>query len=363
MTAIIQLQNIQKHFGALDVLTGVTLDFEEGEITAIIGKSGSGKSVLLKIIMGLLQADGGDIYFAGKLLPAMSRAEIKNFRHHVSYMFQNSALFDAMTVMENVGLPLFERRELKRSVIQEKVREKLNQLDLVGVEDKYPAQLSGGMQKRVALARALITDPEIVLFDEPTTGLDPIRKNAVHGMIAHYQQHFKFTGIVVSHEIPDIFYISQKVALLADGKILAVGTPQEIQHSMDTRVTDFIGAVSPISDDAAVIVWHLSGDAAQNAQETEQLQNAVSDLFRRKLPSGTLHVRGPLLFWEMRDTDMKSAQSLCSLLLDVAPTELLTGYNGIRCVAGCVPQAKLDFTMGSNEIFNIASICGTIDLM
>jgi len=363
MTAIIQLNDIEKSFGALKVLTGVTLDLQDGDISAIIGKSGAGKSVLLKIIVGLLQPDAGEISFGGKSFFSMTRNEIRNFRHRVSYMFQNSALFDAMTIMDNIALPLIERRELKKSVIHEKVLETLAQLDLEGVEDKYPAQLSGGMQKRVALARALITDPEIVLFDEPTTGLDPIRKNIVHGMIAHYQKYFKFTGVVVSHEIPDIFYIAQKVALLAGGKIMAQGAPAEIQTSTDPVVRDFIGIVHPISEEKGTILfWQIKNIAQHGAEKIEELQNAIADLFRQKLPAGTLHVRGDFLFWKMPDTNIKNAQSVCSLLLDAASICLPKGYEGIACTSGYAPFTSEIFSIESEKIPANAVVCGTIDL-
>jgi len=202
---LIQLQDVVKTLGANRVLDGVNLNIYRGEITAIIGKSGSGKSVLLKHIIGLHEPDGGAILFDGRLRAAMSPAERKALKKKFSYVFQDTALFDFLNVFENVALPLKERNALSPAEVSRRVRDKLHQLDLHDVELKYPAQLSGGMKKRVALARALVTDPEIVLFDEPTTGLDPIRKNAVHSMILDYQRRFGFTGVVVSHEIPDIF--------------------------------------------------------------------------------------------------------------------------------------------------------------
>jgi phospholipid/cholesterol/gamma-HCH transport system ATP-binding protein len=155
-------------------------------------------------------------------------------------MFQGTALFDSMTIYENIALPLKEKSSLSEAVIRTRVREKMKQLDINEIEEKYPSQLSGGMKKRVALARALVTDPEIVLFDEPTTGLDPIRRNAVHSMIADYQQKFGFTGIIVSHEIPDIFFISQRLAMINEGRIVFEGSPEDIQKSMDPAIVEFI---------------------------------------------------------------------------------------------------------------------------
>ena len=236
----IKLENVCKTFGTNQVLRGINLSLFKGEITTIIGKSGTGKSVLLKHIIGLLTPDSGDILFKGRSLGSMPKKERKALKSKFSYMFQGAALFDSLTVFENIALPLKERSVLKRAKIKKMVLEKLYQLDLNDIEKKYPSQISGGMQKRIALARALITDPEIVLFDEPTTGLDPIRKNAVHRMITDYQQQFGYTGVIVSHEIPDIFYISQRVAMLDQGKIIFEGTPEQIQNCDTPLIRQFI---------------------------------------------------------------------------------------------------------------------------
>lgn len=240
MNNLIKLENVVKKFGNKTVLDGVSFSISKGEITAVIGKSGEGKSVLLKHIIGLMSQDSGSILFEGKAFGAMKKHEKKNLRKRFSYMFQGSALFDSMTVYENIALPLREKTKLDSKEIQKKVSDKMHQLDLSGIEHKYPSQVSGGMKKRVALARALVTDPEIVLFDEPTTGLDPIRKNSVHNMISDYQKRFGFTGVVVSHEIPDIFYISQRVAMLDEGKIIFEGSPDEIRASKEPVIANFI---------------------------------------------------------------------------------------------------------------------------
>ncbi len=239
-TPLIQLNDIHKTFDSNNVLDGITLSIYQGEITTIIGKSGGGKSVLLKHIIGLLEPDSGQILFDGHPLSGMKRRERKNLKRKFSYMFQGNALFDSLTVCENVALPLKETTSLPDKEVRRRATEKMAHLDIRGIEDKYPSQLSGGMKKRVALARALMTDPEIILFDEPTTGLDPIRKNAVLGMISDYQKKFGFTGVVVSHEIPDIFYISQRIAMLNDGKILFEGSPDEIQRTAVPEIRNFI---------------------------------------------------------------------------------------------------------------------------
>jgi len=237
---LIELKNVRKAFGEQVVLDGVDLRVEQDLVTTIIGRSGIGKSVLLKLVIGLLAPDGGEILYRGADVRNLSRAERRQFKREVSYMFQNLALFDSMTVYENVALPLEEKTRLSKAAIRERVMARLEQLDLHDVTPKYPSALSGGMRKRVALARALITEPRIVLFDEPTTGLDPIRKGEVHRMIARYQKAFDFTALIVSHDIPEVFGISQRVAMLENGRILFSGTAEAIVASEDPAVRRFI---------------------------------------------------------------------------------------------------------------------------
>lgn len=237
---LIQLINVNKTFDKKIVLNNVNLSIFKGEITTIIGKSGEGKSVLLKHIIGLLKPDTGAILFTGKALSAHSASEQLNLKRQFSYMFQDSALFDSMTVYANIALPLQEASKLNKSEIHKRVEHRMAQLDIQGTEQQYPGQLSGGMRKRVALARALVTDPEIILFDEPTTGLDPIRKKAVHKMIADYQHKLGFTGIIVSHEIPEIFTISQRIALLNKGEIIFQGTPEQLTENNNPIISTFI---------------------------------------------------------------------------------------------------------------------------
>jgi phospholipid/cholesterol/gamma-HCH transport system ATP-binding protein len=237
---LIEFRDVTKSFGDNAVLRGVNLQIFQGEITSVIGKSGEGKSVLLKHVIGLIEQDSGTIFFDGAPISGMKKADRRALKRRFSYMFQETALFDSMTVFENIALPLQEKTKLSRGEIRHRVRDKMGQLDLEGIDHVHPSQLSGGMKKRVALARALVTDPEIILFDEPTTGLDPIRKNAVHSMIADYQRKFGFTGVVVSHEIPDIFYISQRVAMLHEGRIVFEGSPLEMRKAENPIVAQFI---------------------------------------------------------------------------------------------------------------------------
>jgi phospholipid/cholesterol/gamma-HCH transport system ATP-binding protein len=237
---LIQFRDVRKSFGDNEVLRGIDLRIFEGEITSVIGKSGEGKSVLLKHVIGLIEPDSGDILFRGNSIFRMRKSERRALKRRFSYMFQETALFDSMTVFENIALPLQEKTDLPKKTIRDRVRDKMDQLDLEDIDGVYPSQLSGGMKKRVALARALVTDPEIILFDEPTTGLDPIRKNAVHSMISDYQRKFGFTGVVVSHEIPDIFYISQRVAMIDEGRIVFEGSPEEMRRADISILTRFI---------------------------------------------------------------------------------------------------------------------------
>ncbi|QUM86181.1 MULTISPECIES: ABC transporter ATP-binding protein [unclassified Moritella] len=237
---LIQFCNVSKAFDGTQVLNNINLSVFKGEITTIIGKSGEGKSVLLKHIIGLLTPDSGSILFNGKSLSEHAKTEQHNLKKKFSYMFQDSALFDSMTVYDNIALPLREASKLNKIEIQQRVEKRMTQLDILGTEQQYPGQLSGGMRKRVALARALVTEPEIILFDEPTTGLDPIRKKAVHKMIADYQRKLGFTGIIVSHEIPEIFTISQRIAVLNEGDIIFQGTPEQLNNDESPVISEFV---------------------------------------------------------------------------------------------------------------------------
>ncbi len=229
-TPLIEFKNITKRFGEQTVLDQVNLQIYEGEVTTIIGLSGSGKSVLLKHIIGLLKPDDGTILFRGKPIHDMKKTELAEAMSKISYMFQSNALFGSMTVYENIALPLLENTAMKKNEIHDRVMARIEQTELTEAAQKYPSELSGGMQKRAALARALITDPQVVLFDEPTTGQDPVRKNAILSMIAQYQKKFNFTAVMVSHEIPDVYFISNRILALYDQSIVFQGTPEELSN-------------------------------------------------------------------------------------------------------------------------------------
>ena len=273
---LIEIKDVIKCFGSNCVLDGVNLGIFRGQITSIIGQSGMGKSVLLKHIIGLLTPDSGQVLFEGRPLAAMKKIERKVLKRKFSYVFQDTALFDFLTVFENIALPLMENTAHAEAEIKDRVQNKLHQMDLFDIEDRYPSQLSGGMKKRVALARALVTDPEIVLFDEPTTGLDPIRKTAVHSMISDYQKRFGFTGIIVSHEIPDVFFISQRVAMLNDGQICFEGTPEEMQQTPDPVVRSYIRGLESPHDE-------LTGVASQSLGQ-KRLTREMFRLQRHQRP-------------------------------------------------------------------------------
>lgn len=251
-TPLIEFRNVTKCFGENTVLNKANLKIYENEVTTIIGKSGTGKSVLLKHIIGLLTPDGGNIFFRDEPINEMSRKEWDRYRMQISYMFQNNALFDSMTVFENIALPLNQTTSLKKNEIEKRVMSRTEQMELTDVVNKYPSELSGGMQKRVALARALITDPAIVLFDEPTTGQDPVRKNIILSMIARYRKQFGFTAVLISHDIPDIFYISDRILILWEGKLDFQGTFEELAKIDHPMMREFRDSIVDLSDELTV---------------------------------------------------------------------------------------------------------------
>ncbi len=237
---MITLRNVHKSFGAQKVLDGLDLIIPDGKITAIIGPSGEGKSVLLKHLIGLLQPDSGTVEVDGESIVDVRRSELNRIREKFGMLFQNVALFDSMTVFENVAFPLEEKTSLSKEEIRVRVLSALEDVGLKNIENKFPDELSGGMKKRVGLARAVVLNPKIILFDEPTTGLDPIIKRAIHQLIKDTHAKFGFTAVIVSHEIPEIFDVAQNVAMLFRGKILQLGTAEEIIHSTDPAIRQVI---------------------------------------------------------------------------------------------------------------------------
>ncbi|HHT9124341.1 MAG TPA: ABC transporter ATP-binding protein [Candidatus Brocadiia bacterium] len=237
---MIEVIDLYKSFNGREVLRGVNLKVEKGQTLALIGGSGKGKSILLKHIIGLTRPDRGKILIDNQDISKLRGKLLKRLKERFGIVFQGSALFDSLTVFENVAFPLMEKTRMNALQIRDSVLKELARVGLSGEENKYPAEISGGMKKRVALARCLVMNPEIVLFDEPTTGLDPLIGKAIHKLISECQKNLKFTSIIVTHEIPAIFSLVDRVAMLYDGKIIAVGTPDEINTSKDPVIHQFI---------------------------------------------------------------------------------------------------------------------------
>ncbi|MCA9673192.1 MAG: ABC transporter ATP-binding protein [Myxococcales bacterium] len=238
----IRVRGLAKTFGEHEVLRGVDLDIERGHINVIIGGSGAGKSVMMKHLIGLLKPTAGHIYVDGEDIVPLDDYQLNRVRRKFGMLFQYAALFDSMTVEENVMFPLLEHRkkEMSRAQMKELVREKLQSLGLYNVEQKYPAELSGGMRKRVGLARAIITQPEVLFYDEPTTGLDPIATKNVDEMIAEISEQLGVTSVVISHDMASTFRIGHRVSMLYKGQIVASGSPSEIITNDHPQLREFL---------------------------------------------------------------------------------------------------------------------------
>lgn len=236
----IEVRDLHKRFGRQQVLDGVTLDFSAGKITTIVGPSGSGKTVLLKHLNLLMRPDSGTIVIDGTDVTRLSGRGLDAVREKLGMLFQAGALFDSMSVFDNVAFPLVEKTKLSRNEIAQTVRETLKAVGLDGMEDKFPSQLSGGMQKRAALARALVRRPKILLLDEPTTGLDPSRTGAIHELIRHTQESFHLTVVMVSHDVPAVFQVSDRVAFLHNGRTRLNGTVAEVMAADDEVFKRFL---------------------------------------------------------------------------------------------------------------------------
>jgi phospholipid/cholesterol/gamma-HCH transport system ATP-binding protein len=247
----IRVRGLHKSFPPQHVLRGVDLDIERGRTNIIIGGSGQGKSVLMKHLMGLLKPDAGQIWVDGVDVVPFKDQEMGKLRRKYGMVFQYAALFDSMNVVENIAFPLLERYNLPKSEVMERVRDLLKRLDLEnvgGIEQKFPPELSGGQRKRVGLARALIDRPEILLYDEPTTGLDPVATKNVDEMISRTSDEFGVTSVVISHDMASTFRIGDRISMLAGGKIIVSGTPEEVLRSQLPPLREFVemsGLVAP----------------------------------------------------------------------------------------------------------------------
>jgi phospholipid/cholesterol/gamma-HCH transport system ATP-binding protein len=238
--SLIELKNLHKSFGWLTVLNGVSLSIESGESIVVIGASGTGKSVLLKHIVGLLTPDQGEVWFDGRRIDTLPQRPLMEVRKRFGFLFQMGALFDSMNVGENIGFPLREHTRKSESEIKQIVADKLRMVGLTGIEQKMTGELSGGMKKRVALARAIALDPEVILYDEPTTGLDPVRSDVINQLIIKLQRELKVTSITVTHDMQSAFKIGNRIVMLNEGKIIIDGSPQQIQESDNPIVRQFI---------------------------------------------------------------------------------------------------------------------------
>ena len=238
--ALIELRNVSKRFGRLVVLNDLTLDIPEGQSLVVIGASGTGKSVLLKHIVGLLKPDKGEVWFDGKRVDTMSERELVPLREQFGFLFQMGALFDSMTVEQNVAFPLVEHTTKTRGEIEKIALQKLAMVGLPDVGRKMPAQLSGGQRKRVALARAIAMDPRVILYDEPTTGLDPIRSDVINELILKLKREMSVTSIVVTHDMHSALKVGDRVVMLKEGKIIFDGTPDDVRNSDNPIVQRFV---------------------------------------------------------------------------------------------------------------------------
>lgn len=246
----IKIDNLYKSFGQKQVLKGVNLEVEEGEIMVIIGQSGSGKSVLLKHIIGIMKPDAGEIYVDGQVMNAFTERELLKMSRKFGMLFQGSALFDSLTVEENVAFGLRRHTTLSDEEIKKVVRSSLERVGLRDIEHLLPYELSGGMKKRVGLARAIAYGPEIILYDEPTTGLDPIRADAINNLILQLKRDLNVTSIVITHDMNSTYKVADRIAMLYEGRIIEVGSTEEIRNSPNPIVQQFINgrATGPIAE-------------------------------------------------------------------------------------------------------------------
>lgn len=247
---MIEIKGLHKTLGNKEVLRGVDLTIKDGETLVIIGRSGCGKSVLLKHITGLMEPDAGTVLINGHDMFTVSSQKQDELRLKIGMVFQGAALFDSLNVYENVGYSLIEHTKIPADKILETVKEKLRMVGLTGIEEVMPADLSGGMKKRVSLARAICNDPKIVLYDEPTTGLDPINSDVINDLILRMQEKLKVTSIVVTHDMTSAYKVGNRIAMLYEGKIIGVGTPDEIRNTQDPVIRQFItgSAKGPITE-------------------------------------------------------------------------------------------------------------------
>lgn len=239
-SALIELRNLQKSFARIVVLDGIDLRIAKGESIVIIGASGSGKSVMLKHIVGLLKPEAGEVWFDGQRIDDLPERQVMRIRERFGFLFQMGALFDSLTVADNVAFPLVEHTQLPPDQIQSRVRHKLEMVGLPQIGQKMPGELSGGQRKRVALARAIALEPDVILYDEPTTGLDPVRSDVINELILKLKRELNITSIVVTHDMNSAFKVGDRIVMLHEGKIHFDGTPDQVRASDDPVVKRFV---------------------------------------------------------------------------------------------------------------------------
>jgi phospholipid/cholesterol/gamma-HCH transport system ATP-binding protein len=248
---VIKLTDVYKAFGTKEVLRGFSLEVHEGETMVILGFSGAGKSVVIKHIVGLLRPDSGSIIVDEQEVTTLSRTDLYELRAHIGYVFQFAALFDSLSVRENVAMGLRKRGGMTAPEIEQRVGETLELVDLPGIENKFPPELSGGMRKRVGIARAVALRPKYILYDEPTTGLDPVTTAVIDDLMIRMQKKIGVTSIVITHDVKSAYRVGNRIAMLYEGVVRQVGTVEEIQHTRDPVVRQFIEGRAELSNDAA----------------------------------------------------------------------------------------------------------------
>lgn len=261
----IELRDIHKAFGPKQILRGFTLTVEEGETVSLVGFSGAGKSVTLKHINGLLRADRGTVFVDGQEVPKLSREQLYKLRLDIGYVFQFAALFDSMTVDENIRMGLIKKGGMGEKEMRERVTESLKLVDLGGYEDRFPAELSGGQRKRAGLARAIAYRPKYLLYDEPTSGLDPVTTTVIDDLILRMRDQLGVTSLVITHDMKSAYRISDRIAVLYEGRVVQVGTPDEIRNSENRIVRSFVEGRSDLAHDAEVHRVAPAAETRRNA--------------------------------------------------------------------------------------------------
>lgn len=281
---MIEFKDVHKAFGPKQVLRGFSLQVKEGETMVIIGYSGTGKSVAIKHIVGLLEPDAGEVWVDGKRVDTLSRKDLYALRGNIGYVFQFAALFDSMTIGENVAMGLRKQGTLSEQEIAARVTEALELVDLPDVQNRMPAELSGGMRKRVGIARAIALRPKYILYDEPTTGLDPVTSATIDTLMVRMREQLGVTGIVITHDMRSAYTVGTRIAMLYEGKVRAVGTVKEIQHSTDPIVRQFIEGRATLEGSAPLIGTSAALEAATEvgaaiaAEVAEEIADAQADM-------------------------------------------------------------------------------------